>query len=220
MTTPLLSILIPTVVGREESFNKLVAKIMGSYKWEETKTVATDWAWGVKWCLDIPIEIYFYYDDKILTIGEKREKLYMAAQGTHSIQVDDDDELAPNAIELILQAIKSNPEVDCITFEEYCNMDGREYKSNHSLTYSTWYGDGSRLLHDGFHYHRCPYFKSVIKTSIAQSVPVPKVRYAEDVQWSEELFHHLHTEIHISEPLYRYIHISSPFNERYGISES
>lgn len=198
MTNPLLSILIPTVVGREKEFDLLVSCLGKQYSGGD-------------------VEISYIKDNKEITIGEKREGLYRYAEGLFSWQIDDDDDIAPNSIQLILEAIKSNPEVDCITFQEYVNIDGKEYKSNHSNEYADWEGDGNSLFTDGFHFHRTPFFKSVIKTEIAKSVPIPHIRFGEDHQWAQALKPHLKTEIHISEPLYRYIHISSNPTERYGL---
>jgi hypothetical protein len=117
-------------------------------------------------------------DNREMTIGEKRERLYGMAHGLYSWQIDSDDLIADNAIELILEAIKQ--ETDCITFEECVNIDGREYRSNHSLEYGDWEGDGQKELWDGFHFHRTPFMKSVIKTEIAKSVSIPHIRFGED----------------------------------------
>lgn len=219
MKQPLLSILIPTVVGREAEIGKLKHKIRMTYgdiEWKETVTKFSDNSeWG--WCYaDCPIEIYFYKDDKSMTIGEKREKLYNGCNGKYAWQIDDDDDILDNAIELILEAIKSNPYVDIISFEEYCSMDGKEYKSNHSGSYSGWEGDGHSLFPDGFHFHRTPFFKSAIRTELAKSVPIPHIRFGEDNVYADTLHPLIKSEIHISEPLYRYIHISTPHTERYG----
>lgn len=210
-----LSILIPTTPDRIKDLSKLLDCISEQ---EYTRKVDMFDIGRVNcsryYDLLCPIEILVFEDAKIMTIGEKRELLYKYAKGTHSIQVDSDDLLAPNAIELILEAIKLNPDV--ITFEEYVSIDGKEYKSRHSLHYPDWEGDGSKILEDGYHFHRTPFFKSVIKTEIAKSVPIPHIRFGEDHQWAQALIPHLKTEIHIPKELYRYIHISSPHNERYG----
>lgn len=198
MIKPLLSILIPTIVGREKEFNLLYAKLAYQYSGDD-------------------VEIFFIRDNRELTIGEKREKLYHSASGLFSLQIDDDDDMASNAIELILQAIKENPDVDCITFEERCQMNGQLYCANHSLRYEDWEGDGSKLLSDGFHFRRTPFYKNVIKTSIAQSVPFEHIRFGEDHAWSRALKPHLKTEIHIPKQLYYYIHEhNQTFEERYG----
>lgn len=212
MTQPLLSILIPTVVGREAHLNNLTTKLFGI-------PIGNDDMIGYIGGMVGEIHLIIAKDNKEMTIGQKRELLYSKAEGMYSIQIDDDDELAPNAIELILDAIKSNPEVDVITFEEYCNMDGKEYKSNHSATYSGWEGDGNSLFPDGFHFHRTPFFKSVIRTDLAKSVPIQKVRFGEDHIFANDLHPLIQSEIHIDKTLYRYIHISSNPTERYGLDK-
>jgi len=203
--TPLLSILIPTVVGREEQYKYLLNRIM---KAENGFAILSGRVEDIKLC-----------DDKEMTIGEKREKLYQMANGLYSWQIDDDDDIADNAIELILNAIKSNPDVDVISFEEYVNMDGKEYRSNHAAIYSGWEGDGNSIFPDGFHFHRTPFFKSVIRTELAKSIPIQKIRFGEDHAFANDLHPLIKSEFHISEPLYRYIHRSSDHNTRYGIKD-
>lgn len=207
MTTPLLSILIPTVVGREEQLNRLLLRIGCLTNWPE---------WAERSSLnDHRVEVVIKKDNKEMTIGEKREKLYQMAQGMYVWQIDDDDDISDDAISEILSVVRYEP--DCITFEEHIDIDGVIERSNHSRNYGGWEGQGGKELWDGFHYHRTPFFKSVIKTDIAKSVPVPHERWGEDDLWSQALKPHLRNEIHIDSQLYRYIHRSSNFNERYGI---
>ncbi len=217
MTQPILSILIPTVVGREKRFDKLYSNILKQCsKGSDVRNfiqsfIANDLVLngGI---FDNIIEVIWYIDDKSITIGEKREVLYSYAKGLYSWQIDDDDDIADNAIELILEAIKNNPDVDCITFEEHIDIDGKIQRSNHSLKYDDWADN-----FDGFDYVRTPFMKSVIKTEIARSVPIPHIRFGEDHQWAQALKPILKTEIHIDHQLYKYIHRSSDHNERYGI---
>jgi len=201
MTQPLLSILIPYTLDRKLEYDNLYNRLI-------FLGINTDKYRGI-------VEEISDFADKHEPIGSKRERMYGYANGSYSWQIDCDDDISDNAIELILEAIKQNP--DCITFEEYVNIDGVEYRSNHSLSYPDWNGDGNGILNDGFHFQRTPFFKSVIKTSIAQSVPVPHKRWGEDHEWARLLKQHLHSEIHIPEQIYRYIHVSSNHVERYGL---
>ena len=202
MTQPiLLSILIPTVVGREKQYKHLLNRIMKSGNGFDILSGRVEY---IKFC-----------DNKEITIGEKRERLYQMANGLYSWQIDDDDELAPNAIELILNAIKSNPEIPCITFREKCMMNGVYKSSNHSIRYYQWMDN-----QDGFDYVRSPFYKDVIRTDIAKSVPFPHIRYNEDEQWSKALKPFLTDEIHINEELYHYIYNETNHNERYGLDRS
>lgn len=199
MSNILLSILIPTIVGREDFYKSLVDSLCLQYS-------------------GLEVEVYSEKDNKEMTIGEKREKMYQKANGLYSVQWDDDDGISQDGIDRILGAIKSgNP--DCITYQEDCTIDGEKYSSNHLLEYADWEGDGSRLLSDGFHFHRTPFMKSVIKTEIARSVPIPHIRFGEDHQWAQALKPHLKTEIHIPRNIYLYQHQSSDFNTRYGFNK-
>ena len=62
-----------------------------------------------------------------------------------------------------------------------------------------------------------PFYKDVIRTDIAQSVPIPHIRYNEDEQQSMALKPFLTDEIHIDEELYYYIYEpKDTHEERYG----
>lgn len=201
MTQPLLSILIPTVPERRKQFGNLVDEFRSQ--------IGTNDLFGL-------VEIISDDTGKQMPVGQKRNILYQRAKGLFSLHYDDDDEIHPEGLKLIIDAIRNNPEVHCITFHEYCLMNGVEYKSRHSLEYGGWEGDGSKLLADGFHFHRTPFYKNAIKTEIAQKVPVPPLRFGEDHEHSKSLYPLLKTEFHVPVEIYRYIHNSSNFTERYG----
>jgi len=198
MSQVLLSILIPYTLDRQKEYDYLYNRLL-------FLGVNTDKYKGI-------VEEISDFSGKEETIGSKRERMYNYANGLYSWQIDSDDDISDNSIELILEAIKQNP--DCITFEEHIDIDGKIQRSNHSLKYDDWANDT-----DGYDYVRTPFMKSVIKTEIAKSVPIPHIRFGEDHQWSQALKSHLHTEIHIDEQIYKYIHRSSNHNERYGIKD-
>jgi len=200
MIKPILSILIPYTLDRQSEYDGLYKRLL-------SLGVNTDKYNGI-------VEEISDFTGKYMSIGEKREMMYGYSKGLYSWQIDCDDDISDNAIELILQTIKNNPDVDCVTFEEYCLMNGQEFRSNHSLKYDDWADN-----FDGYDFVRTPFYKDVIRTEIAQSVPFEKIRFGEDHAWARALKPHLKTEYHIPQQLYRYIHNSKPegFNERYGI---
>jgi hypothetical protein len=212
MTQPLLSILIPTVVGRESELQNLLNNIKKHCVLDIKSGMIKQQYVATKYDCE-EIEVIIVKDSKTLTIGEKREIMYNLANGTFSWQIDDDDDISSNAIELILEAIKSNPEIPTITFRERCMMNGVYQTSNHSIKYDKWQDN-----FDGYNYVRTPFYKDVIRTDIAQSVPFPKIRYNEDEQWSYAIKPLLTDEIHIDEEIYYYIYEpKDTHNERYGI---
>ena len=205
MSQPLLSIQIPYTKEREQETAKLSRELIRQV--QENKLQGF---------------VVFELDGrgKEVTIGEKRNDLYQRAKGKYVVQWDSDDWIAKDGVMQIVTAIQNNPDVDCVTYEEHCDIDGKIFKSNHSLQYSGWYGEGSHPLHDGFHYHRTPFFKDVIKTEIAKATPVKHERFGEDHLWAIDIYPNLKTEIHIEQPIYHYIHKSSNFNERYGFDRN
>lgn len=213
MTKPLLSILIPITPDRKEVVQPLLKKLgytIGLDCFLDNGTWVKGWNDTKKY----QTELWVYQDNKEATIGEKRDSLYKCSNGLYSWQIDSDDDIADNAIELILKAIKENPDVDCITFRERCIMNGVYKSSNHSLKYEKWQDN-----FDEFDYVRTPFYKDVIRTDIVKSVPFPHIRYNEDEQWSMAIKPHLKTEFHIDEELYYYIYEpKEDFATRYGIN--
>lgn len=216
---PLLSILIPTTPDREDGVSDLLRKIQSrdahkqlalhfiDMKGKQQRRYYTSAGGGV--------EIIVCEDNKELTIGEKRELLYKAATGIFSWQIDSDDSVPDNAVEQIIKAILKNIEVPCITFKEKCLINGEYKSSNHSIKYDRWQDN-----FDGYNFVRCPFYKDVIRTDIAQSVPFPHIRWNEDEQWSMAIKPLLTSEVHIDEELYHYIYEpKETHQERYGFDK-
>ncbi len=211
-----LSILIPITPERYDVVQPLLNLIIGQTRWMSIDNVINSyWEGRFQSAKYDDVEVCMISDEKQMTLGEKRERLYKMAEGEYSWQVDSDDLIAEDAIELILSAIDNKS--DCITFQERCDIEGSLYKSNFSNKYQQWEGGGNSELSDGFHFHRTVFYKCVIKTEIARKVPFKHIRFGEDFEWAIDLKPHINTEIHIDKELYYYIYEGTPHNERYGI---
>jgi hypothetical protein len=199
MIQPLLSIQLPYTKERKDNLEKLIKEFFRQKSFYD------------------PFLINIESDGrgKEISIGEKRHDLYQKTEGKYVVQWDSDDDIHPQGLKMIIEALQNNPDVDCVTYEEYVCIDGIEQRSNHDLKYVDWNNN-----EDGYDYVRTPFMKSVIKTEIAKSVPVPFERFGEDHLWSKALKPHLKTQVHIPEQIYRYIHISSNPIERYGLDRT
>lgn len=196
----LLSILIPTTIDRRGSFLKLQEEIIRQI---------------IDNGLADSVEIKYCEDNKEISVGTKRNLLYESAIGKYSVQWDSDDWIHPQGIKMIVEATKQG--ADCITYKEYCTMDGEIKFSNFSLEYPDWNGEGNNILSDGFHFQRTPFFKTPILTSICKKAGVGDIRWAEDHDFARRIRTLIKTETHIDEFIYLYQHTSTPFEERYGI---
>jgi hypothetical protein len=216
MSQSLLSILIPSTLDRQDDLKRLL-NVIRMQCGGTTNEVCIDRGAYKLHCIEpyqkdkFPVRVIVGIDNKEMTLGEKRELLYKESDSLYSWQIDSDDSISEDAISLILDAIKLG--TDCITFQENCLINGVYYSSDHQLNYEDW---GEKQ--NGFDYVRTPFYKDVIKTEIAKSVPFEYIRYGEDHAWSRALKPHLKNSYHIAKELYYYIHNSKPedYTTRYG----
>lgn len=158
------------------------------------------------------VEIISEFDNKEMTIGEKRELLLHKASGKYIVQWDSDDWVHPNGVSLILTALQHSP--DCVGYKEKLVMDGvGGKKSNISKKYSHWQSN-----FDGFDYVRTIFNKSVVRRDLAILAGFPNVRWNEDEQFSIRLKPLLRREAYIDEFIYWYNYSSKEnHNEKFGI---
>lgn len=194
----MLSILIPTVKEREHMLNSLIAKVKSQ----------------------IPkrglVEIVIYPDNREISIGAKRQQLLEACTTEWFVMIDDDDTISDYYISEALKALKSNP--DCVTYYEAIITNGRKEIADHSNKYSDW--GGGRLI---FSCVRTPYYKDIIRTSIAKQIRFKDMRYGEDHDFSKRLKQSglIKSEVHIDKEMYIYNMPSGlkpeEHKKRYGI---
>ena len=190
-----LSILIPTVIGREDKLAKLMSAIEPQ--------------------LTSEVQVYTLCDNKEMTIGDKRTALYKQAGGLFSVQIDDDDMIPDYYVEEVLKRIDTFPEVDCIGYIERCKWGGsRETFSDFSLRYSEW---KEQKNNNEFAHVRTPFHKTPIRTDIAVQVPFEPIRWGEDHKWSIAINPLLKTEVYIPKVMYIYQYEHENPKTKYGI---
>ncbi len=196
-----LSILIPTVEGREESFDRLLKELMRQIN----SKINSGWRNDL-------VEILSDKDDKEVSIGAKRQRLIEAATGDYVVFVDDDDMVAPDYIEQIINHLGC----DCIGFLIECSFDGvNKCTAKASFKYKDW-GDNK----DGFRYVRSTYHKTPVRREIALKVGFKDMRFGEDYDYSMRLVPHLKSEGFIDKVMYYYQYSSKePHEIKYGIDK-
>ena len=203
ITKVILTIAIPTVVGREKSYER----VYECFEEQRNKLANPN-------C----VEIIFEKDNKELSIGEKRNKLAKRAQGLFIVMNDDDDIPPFYYLETIIPVLERNPEIDNIGHLEHCFMDGKQYSSVFSNVFKEWADHTA-----GYDYVRTPFYKCPIKTSHVRQVGFKDLRYAEDHNFAIRLKESglLQREYFINKVLYMYApKPEGSFDERYGFNKS
>lgn len=188
-----LSILICTIPERQPMFKELLNELT-----EQSKR-----------CNSM---VQICWDDSpkgTITIGAKRNKLLNLALGDYVCFADDDDSVAPDYIESILNAIEKG--TDCIGFKIKCYMDGKEENAASSMKYD--WADNV----DGFRYVRSIYHKTPVKRELALKAGFPDKSFSEDYEYSMRLKPLLKSEIFIDKFLYIYRYTYENPKTKYGL---
>lgn len=194
-----LSILIPTIIGREQQYNKLRSHLQNQLK--------TQGIWN-------EVEIVTICDDRTMSIGSKRQSMIDKCYGNFVVFIDDDDWVPDDYCIKLWRAIKDNPGIDCIGFLQTCIFDGRETLSaSLSNQWHDWAKDTG-----GFDLVRTPFFPTPILRDIVIQIPYKDIRYGEDYDFAKRLKESglIKKELFIEEVLYIYQYTSAPFEQKYG----
>lgn len=181
-----LSILIPTIIGREDKYKELITSLWKQYNGDV-------------------VEIITIKDNKESSIGEKRNKMLEMTNGEYVASIDDDDNISDNYIWALLKAVESG--CDCSSLKGLITTNGEEPAIfEHSLKYSEWRTTGNEIK-----YERPPNHLNCIKSSIAKRFKFPETYHGEDHVWSMDIQRAgvLKTEYYIDEIIYYYKYITN-----------
>ena len=126
-------------------------------------------------------EIVYLRDSGEQSIGSKRNALLHLAKGAFVSFVDDDDQIGPDYLPLVCEAIRRRPNVDCLGIRGVISFRGshpREFV--HSLRY--------REIFSRKHaYYRPPAHLNPIRREITLRYPFADISYSEDFDWALRL---------------------------------
>jgi glycosyltransferase involved in cell wall biosynthesis len=158
------------------------------------------------------VEVLVLLDNRSKSISEKRNDLLGIARGKYVAFLDDDDAISKDYMEKILKAIDEHDGVDCITFNQWCSLDGEPMDVEFGVgnPHGQLWRDEDGFLGD---IKRPPYHMCVWRREIAQSEPFRPVygangQSSEDIDWLLRLYPKVQTEHHIPDALHGYIYSS------------
>jgi len=159
-TSTLLSILVPTVPGREPKLRALLSSL------------------DVQVAARRDVELLVLRDNRSMSIGEKRNKMISLARGDFVAFCDDDDAVATDYVATICERLtRERPDVLCFT------VLVRGYGPEKPCRY---HPDFDHVTLDG-EYRRKPNHIMVWRRELAASVPFPAIAIGEDTQWAEQI---------------------------------
>jgi hypothetical protein len=155
------SILIPTLVERMPTFDRLMESIKEKHN---------------RICPDLKIEYCIARDNREMSIGKKRQGLLQGAKGKYLSFVDDDDDLTDAYFEDALACIQGEFQV--------CRLRGRmaQYTFTHSIenTLNSPMARGEVFL-------RPPNHLNIMYSDVAKLIPFGDAVRGEDLDWTISL---------------------------------
>lgn len=180
-----LSILIPTVPNRLTTFfPRLIEHLQNQIRISNNRT---------------DVEILGLYDNKKRTVGEKRNVLLNMAQGEYLTFIDDDDRIADDYVQSIMNALYDNLDVDCVVFDCITTING----DTSNPTYSK-YSINYEYSQTGNQWRGKPAHTMVWKSSIAKKHSYQGKNYGEDIEWVKKACKDIKREVRIDKVLYFY----------------
>ena len=185
---PLLSILIPTIEGREGFFKTITNKLT----YQITKDAINK------------VELLFYKDKRgQKTTGHKRNVLIEKAKGKFVVFVDDDDDVSSDYVFEIIKAIEDNPSVDAI------GIRGVYTSTNEQTPFETsikWSWEKTNGFYTRYINHISP-----IKKEIASAIKFPDKTIGEDYDYVMQLKKSklIKTEVVIKKQIYFYDYVQN-----------
>jgi glycosyltransferase involved in cell wall biosynthesis len=175
----LLSILTPTIPGREKQLAALQSKI-----------AAQDAGYHV--------EHLSLCDNRTRTIGGKRQSLVDIARGEYIAFVDDDDDISDDYVASLLEAIESG--ADVITFRQRAIYNGLESEVHFGLNNRDMpFQPGGITL-------RAPWHVCAWKRSVVDGCQFLECSYGEDLAWCLQARRRVKTGFHVDKVLHTYRH--------------
>lgn len=135
------------------------------------------------------LEVEVLVDDREgVTIGEKRQALLERSRGHFVAHIDDDDGIAHDYVDRVVDALREHPDVDCASLVGAMTTDGhRLERFEHSLKYEKW------EPRDGVHV-RSPNHLNAVRRDLALQVGFSPRSSGEDFEFSTKLRPLLRTE--------------------------
>lgn len=142
------------------------------------------------------VEIIVLTDNKKMMLGEKRNIMVDMAQGRYVVFVDDDDAVADEYVQALLDATASG--ADAIVFHAAVSLNGAEPKI---CRYSKDYGRDRNTADE---YLRIPNHICCVRREVSLKSSFPSIPKGEDSAYAKLLLPHLQTEHKIDRVLYCY----------------
>lgn len=175
---PLLSILIPSIPSRLAQLGELLTKLQSQIG-------------------EQPVEVLALTDNRIRSVGLKRQALLDIATGRYVAFCDDDDDVSDNYIEALCAGCLRNR--DIVSFRQRAVINGVEGFIDFSLR-----NKADESWRAGETVRRRPWHVCAWRAEIAREGIFTDKMFGEDADWTDQVVPLAKSESHIDDCLHTY----------------
>ena len=204
MNNTLLTIAIPSLPSRyRKNFEGLYLKIQNQIKDRKD------------------IQILSLLDNRTMSIGEKRTKLFSVSSGIYTCIIDDDDDVSDDFVSSIIEKIDLNNLVDVICYNQLASVNGKKWIIKTSLSHNKVHPFDqlqTDIQGNPIPCFRPPWHWCAWRTDLARTVGFGDSNCHEDAIFVREISKIAKTEIRIDKILCYYNESQTPFNSSLDIN--
>lgn len=150
-----------------------------------------------------PVEILCLIDNRKQPLAAKRNALLAMSQGRYVAHVDDDDDVSDDYMDSLVQAIREQPNVDVICFEQQCNVQGQDaFVVQTDLSFANEWNQPGHPFRSVI--KRKPWHWCAWMGSLARRYQYETSGYGEDVSWLKYMWAQAKTQSRLSKVLHYY----------------
>ena len=153
------------------------------------------------------IEVLSIMDNKTMSVGKKRTRLFGIANGRYTCIIDDDDDVTDDFVETMREKITNDLNVDVICYNQEANMNGTTWIVKTSLDHDKTHPyDQMKVDQNGVPVPclRPPWHWCAWKTDFAKKIPFGDSNTQEDTVFVIQAIQQAKTQLVIDKTLCKY----------------
>lgn len=189
-----LSILMPTIPERRDMAIQLTGKVH-----HQRQSLLLNGSRLSEYDIEFVVDNSPRFIDGGPSIGAKRHSLVQRAQGEYLLFLDDDEGIAGNYLEVLLQLCETG--ADVCTFRSIAKLEQYWTVIDMSLLHEeNEQASPDRIV------KRRPWHINAIRSDIAKQFCFEDINYGEDWKWMEQVLTKCHKEAHTDAIIHEYRH--------------
>jgi hypothetical protein len=168
------------------------------------------------------VQILSIIDNRTMSIGAKRTKLFGASTGKYTCIIDDDDDIVDDFVQTLSTDLLSGLDVDVICYEQLAKINGRTWTVKTSLDYNKEHPFDQMQVDQHNNPVPCcrpPWHWCAWRTDFVKTIPFGDSNCHEDAYFVKTACKLANTQHVIDKVMCLYNESQTPFTSAFGVND-